>query len=353
MSLLTSDYVSDWYLCRLKKPYNPFGEKDSFYLLKSITNNTSLSAQPVDLIQGEAGTLVINQQEQKEITTISSEALVLKNASGVNNVDTNTENYFDVIDLLKYDYYELLRHFFLTPEDLFIQQSDLQSLGITLAQFGEAINNTNLLSSASISLGDNVSVSLTYQTRYDNKFEIVYAEELSAAPAKMDFIGRIARNYDCRFYIDGQNYRIKSGSININVSYSELWIANTYSKLPFYSPQKYTVSGSIEIIGKHNEYNSLVSEGNCSILVGDRYIELGQASIKNNYERSLTANNAPTTVKIDFQVYARLGAGLDSIRWSQYYIEKLNNPNSKLYDNISKLDILTILKNLTNWENNP
>ncbi len=353
MSLLTSDYVSDWYLARLKKPYNPFGNKDSYYLLKSITNNTSLSAQPADLIQGEAGTLVIDQQEQKEITTISSEALILNNSSGVNNVDTNTENYFDVIDLFKYDYYELLKHFFLTPEDLFIQQSDLQTLGITLSQFGEAIDNTNLLSSASINMGDTVNVSLTYQTRYDNKFEIVYVEDFYASPAKMDFIGRVARNYDCRFYIDGQDYRIKSGSISVNVSYSELWLANTYTKLPFYSPQKYTVSGSIELIGKHYEYNSLVSEGNCSILIGDRYIELGQANIKNNYERSLTASNAPTTVKIDFQVYARLGAGLDSVRWAQYYIDKLNNPTSKLYDNISKLDILNILNNLTNWENKP
>lgn len=352
MSLLTSDYVADWYLLR-SKINSPLSEEDDYYLVKSINNTTSISTDQLDLIQGDAGVLVIDQKEQKEKTSISGDALILKNSSGVNNVETNSIKYYDIIDLMKYDYYKILQHLFLTPEDLFIKQSNFQTLGITLAQFGEAINNTNLLSSAQINLGDTVSVTLNYETRYDNKFDIVLANETYYPRANFDFIGRIARNFDCRFYIDGQQYRIKSGSINISIGYQELWIANTYTKLPFYSPQKHSVTGSLEIIALHNEIESMKSEGNCSVLIGDRYIELGQASVKNNYTRSLQAGSSPTTVSVEFQAYARLGAGLDSVRWSQYYLNILNNSDRVLYDNITKLNILNFLKDPSFWVNKP
>lgn len=354
MSLLTSDYVADWYLLKHKKPFTSLTDTDEFYLLKSITNNTSIAAIPIDLIQGEAGVLVIDQQQHRDVTTISSEALILNNSSGVNNVETNIKKYYDIIDLLKKDYYALLMHFFLTPEDLFIKNSNTQLLGIALSEFGEAIKNYNLLSSADISLGEIISANLTYQTRYDKKFEVIFADELKDDPGEHDFIARIARNYDCRFYIDGTNYLIKSGSINISIDYQELWFANSFSKLPFYSPQKHSVSGTMEIIAVHDDIQSIKTSGNCSVLIGNRYIELGQASIKTNYQRSLQASNAPTTITINFQAYARLGAGLDDIRWTTYFINALNNPNKQLYDGLTLQDIINnFLKNPDYWVDKP
>lgn len=326
MSLLTSDYIGSWYFLKKK------GASTPYYLLQSVTNTTSHTTQPIDLIQGEAGVLVINQGEQTEKTNIASPALILKNASGVNNVETNTIDYKDVIDLLLEDYYKLLQFFFLSPEDLFIsdkfnknQNGELEYFGILLSNFGAGLKNSNLLSSAQITIGDKISCTLDYETRYDKKFDIIYAESESAPELlPSDFIAREARNFDCRYYIDGNAYRIKSGSININIEYKQLYLANTYYKQPFFSPQKHTVTGSLEIIAPHASYNTIPVEANCSVLIGDRYIELGQASIKSQYTRKVASSPEAHTISINFSGYSRLGAGIDSTRWNTYYINLLN-----------------------------
>lgn len=348
MSLLTSDYIGSWYFVKKKNSDSPY------YLLKSISNDTTFGIDAVDLIQGDAGVLVIDQKEQREKTTLSGNALILKNASGVNNVETNTISYKDIIDLLIEDYYKLLQFFFLSPEDLFIsdkftnnQNGQLEYFGILLSNLGIAPNNTNLLSNASIQLGESITASLNYETRYDKKFDIVYAgseDPLKVPPGILDadFIAREARNYDCRYYIDGNEYRIKSGSITINIGYKELFLANTYNRLPFYSPQKHSVTGELEIIAPHTSYNSIPVEANCSVLIGDRYIELGQASIKSSYKRSLQSGGEASTITVNFTAYARLGAGIDSTRWNSYYIDLLNKFVESRSNPLSKTDL--------NWE---
>lgn len=341
MSLLTSDYISSWYF--IKRNNNTGQSGEVYYLLKSITNTSTTNASPKDLIQGEAGTLVIDQTGQTEKTDIQSDALILNNADSVNNVDTLTKTYQDVIDLFLYDYYLLLSFFFLTPEDI-NNTADLDWFNKLLEQFNLTINNKNLLTSASINVGTNVTCNLSYLTRYDHKFDIVYNELTTENYLPYDFIARTARNYDCRFFIDGNQYKIKDGSVNININYKDIYIANTKSKLPFYSPQSYSVSGSITILAKHDEFNFVGNEGNCSLLIGDRYIELGQGSIKTNYTRSLNADNSATTVTINFTGYARLGAGIDSVRWNTYYLQLLQ----LIKDNNSN-DYLTILNQLNTW----
>lgn len=336
MSLLTSDYISGWYFAKK----NQTGS-DIYYLLQDISNSTTYESDSKNLIQGEAGVLVIDNNAQREITTISSEALILKNSSGENNVDTLTKIYGDVIDLFIDDYHKLLNFFFLTTEDLFIKKG-AQTIGFLLDLLDLNIDNKNLLSSATINIGETIKATLVYQTRYTNKFSLVYAANASGTPEDFDFIARTAKNYDCRFMIDGNNYRIVSGTINVNIGYKEVFLANSYYRLPFYSPQSHSVEGDFEIIAKHDEFNFISEEGNCSILIGDRYIELGQASVKTSYKRGLNSAQNPTTINVNFKAYGRLGAGIDDARWTNYFINLLmNRPGSE--KNVNK--ILDELKN--------
>ena len=336
MSLLTSDYISGWYFAKK----NQTGS-DIYYLLQNISNTTTYESETQNLIQGEAGVLVINNNGQREVTTINSEALILDNASGNNNVTTLTKIYGDVIDLFIDDYHKLLNFFFLSSEDLFIKKgADL--IGFLLDTLQLNIDNKNLLSSANIAIGDIINCTLTYQTRYTNKFSLVYALDAGGTPEDFDFIARTAKNYDCRFMIDGNNYKIVSGNVNVNIGYKEVFLANSYYRQPFYNPQSHNVEGEFEIIAKHNEFNFISEEGNCSILIGDRYIELGQASVKTSYTRGLNSAQNPTTVKVNFKAYGRLGAGIDDVRWTNYFINLLmNRPGSE--KNVNK--ILDELKN--------
>ena len=341
MSLLTSDYVASWYF--VKRNNNTGQSGDVYYLLKDIKNTTTVNSSEKDLIQGESGILVIDQNGQREQTSINSEALILNNENGVNNVDTLTKNYKDVIDLLLEDYHLLLSFFFLTPEDI-NNTGDLDWFNKFLEQFNLTINNKNLLTSASINIGTNVSCSLEYLTRYDHKFDFVYDTLTLNNYIPYDFIARTARNYDCRFFIDGNEYKIKNGSINISIGYKELFIANTKSKYPFYSPQSYKVSGSFTIIAKHNQFNFIGNEGNCSLLIGDRYLELGQGSLKTSYNRSLNADESSTSITINFTGYARLGAGVNSTIWNTYYLTLLQS-----IKDVNNLGMLEILQQLNSW----
>ena len=341
MSLLTSDYVASWYF--VKRNNNTGQSGDVYYLLKDIKNTTTVNSSEKDLIQGESGILVIDQNGQREQTSINSEALILNNENGVNNVDTLTKNYKDVIDLLLEDYHLLLSFFFLTPEDI-NNTGDLDWFNKFLEQFNLTINNKNLLTSASINIGTNVSCSLEYLTRYDHKFDFVYDTLTLNNYIPYDFIARTARNYDCRFFIDGNQYKIKNGSININIGYKELFIANTKSKYPFYSPQSYKVSGSFTIISKHNQFNFIGNEGNCSLLIGDRYLELGQGSLKTSYTRALNADENSTSIIVNFTGYARLGAGVNSTIWNTYYLTLLQS-----IKDVNNLGMLEILQQLNSW----
>lgn len=327
MSLLTSDYIGSWYFARDKDNNN------TFYLFNSITNNTSIGVEAKKLIQGDAGVLVIDETDKREKTSLSGEVLILKNSNGNNNVESNSVVYKDSFDLLLQDYYKLLRFFFLSSEDLFYKlNSDYinQNYGNILGELGLALNNKDLLSSASLTLGENINCTLNYETLYTNKFDFVYAgsddkTNLPPSITSSDYIGRQARNYDCRFYIEkDKDYKIKSGSLTISIKYVELFLANSYSRLPFYSPQGHSVTGKLEIIAPHTTNYSIPKEANISLLVGDRYLELGQASVKSLYERKLTTGGEPSTISIDFTAYSRLGAGLDNTRWNTYYLNLLN-----------------------------
>jgi hypothetical protein len=323
MSLITSDFIGSWYFLK-----TDLGDLTNAYILaNSVTNNSEFSTQARDFIQGEAGVLVIDQLGQKEKCTVSGNALIINNV----NDSVNHKSYFDVVDLLLDDYYTLLNFLFITVEDIF-NSNNLDLYQQLLNKLGLTISNKNLLSSATINIGQHISCTLNYNTRYDSKFTIDYNNLTSGQQAaNYDFIAREAKNYDCRFYLDGNEYSIKSGSININIGYSEVYIGNTLNKLPFYSPQSHSVSGSIEILAPHTSYQSLPVSGNISLLIGDRYIELGQASIKSNYTRKIEAGQSVSTISINFVAYARLGAGISPARWDNYLRYRLNRTQLAVY----------------------
>jgi hypothetical protein len=337
MAIIDSRYVGSWYFLKTALT-NVSGT--SYILANSVSNNSDLTTAPKELIQGEAGTLVIDQLGRKETSTVSGDALIIKNASNNYLVDTTTVTYKDVFDLLIDDYYLLLNFFFYSVEDIY-NVDDLAWLQYILTQLGLTITNKNLLKSATINIGSNISCTLNYNCRYDTKFTIDLPVTNNNAE---DFIARTAKNYDVRFMIDGNNYYIKSGTINISVGYSEVYLANTGYQYPFFSPQTHSVTGSFEIYSTHDSYETIPVEGNISLLVGDRYLELGQASIKSNYTRKIDSNQSASTVNISFTAFARLGAGISPTRWA-YYLANLN-PSSIF-------NIYTYLTNYLNTSNTP
>jgi hypothetical protein len=108
------------------------------------------------------------------------------------------------------------------------------------------------------------------------------------------------------------------------MSHKQVYIANTKNSVPFYSPQGYKVTGSITVLVKNFDFENIPTYGNISLLVGDRYLELGQASIKSEYNRKLNASESASTMTIQFTGYARLGAGINNSTWLTYFQSKLD-----------------------------
>jgi len=182
----------------------------------------------------------------------------------------------------------------------------------------------NLLTSASLQIGSTIRCSLNYNAYYDQIFELIQFAD--AFPSNYDFLARVAKNYDCRFYatqgynnFDSYNnfssgydqiLKVLSGSININVNYSKMYLAGTESEYPIYSPQGYEVSGSITIPARswnqlRDLFNSkVVTYTNFSLLVGTRYLRLGQAVIED--KMNLTMGDNLMTAEISFKGYGRL-----------------------------------------------
>ena len=338
MSILTSDHVGGWYLLR-KKAANVFDQTTQpYFLLGDLSNTTTISARPVELIQGEAGIIVIDNNGSENKLSLSGPPIIINTLPGANLL------YKDILDLLIEDYYGLLSFYFLPMTDInnsanqIYYDALMNSLGLNVA-------SPNLLESASITISETPSINLTYNCKYDQKFQVQYNNVAQNVYGASDFIARTAKNYDCRFYIDSnqqnslqkpdvykREYKIKSGSISINIGYAKNHFANVRTQFPFYSPQSHSVSGSIEIIAPYDSYDTIPTSGNCSLLIGNRYLELGQASIKSSYKRKINASQNVSTIEISFTAYARIGAGVDSTRWNYYYNNILLRNTSATFD---------------------
>ena len=303
MAIYTSDHIGKWYWLR-------YG--NNIVLAEEFSTEISRAVSNKQLIQGDAGVHVMSVNGKTMTSTLSSDVLIeIPQAkynlnSSVPNVITPPYNpgYRDVLDLLITDF-ALIRANLYNPDYWLMRPK-------------------NLLTSASLQIGSTIRCSLNYNAYYDQIFELIQFAD--AFPSNYDFLARVAKNYDCRFYatqgynnFDSYNnfssgydqiLKVLSGSININVNYSKMYLAGTESEYPIYSPQGYEVSGSITIPARswnqlRDLFNSkVVSYTNFSLLVGTRYLRLGQAVIEDKMNLSMGDNLM--TAEISFKGYGRL-----------------------------------------------
>ena len=150
MSILTSDHVGGWYLLR-KKAANVFDQTTQpYFLLGDLNNTTTISARPVDLIQGEAGIIVIDNNGSENKLNLTGPPIIINTLPGANLL------YKDILDLLIEDYYGLLSFYFLPMTD--INNSANQSYYDALMNsLGLNVASPNLLESANITISESPS----------------------------------------------------------------------------------------------------------------------------------------------------------------------------------------------------
>lgn len=290
MAIYTSDHIGKWYWLRYD---------NNIVLAEEFSSELSRSVSNKSLIQGDAGVHVMSVNGKTMTSSLSSDVLIeIPQAKyNINNsvpsVITPPFNpaYKDVLDLL-IDDFALIRANLYNPNFWFMRPK-------------------NLLTSASLQIGSTIRCSLNYNAYYDQIFELIQFADVF--PSNYDFLARVAKNYDCRFYATNENdqiLKVLSGSINININYSKMYLAGTESEYPIYSPQGYEVSGSITIPARNwnqlrDLFNSkVVTFTNFSLLVGTRYLRLGQAVIED--KMNLTMGDNLMTAEISFKGYGRL-----------------------------------------------
>ena len=290
MAIYTSDHIGKWYWLK-------YG--NNIVLTEEFTSEISRAVSNKQLIQGDAGVHVMSVNGKTMTSTLSSDVLIeipqakynLNNSVPSVVIPPYNPGYKDVLDLL-IDDFALIRANLYNPDYWYMRPK-------------------NLLASASLQIGNTVRCSLNYNAYYDQIFELI--QFVDAFPSNYDFLARVAKNYDCRFYAtDGNDQILKvlSGSISININYSKMYLAGTESEYPIYSPQGYEVSGTITVPARNwnllrDLFNSkVVSYTNFSLLVGTRYLRLGQAVIEDKMNLSMGDNLM--TAEISFKGYGRL-----------------------------------------------
>jgi len=295
MAIYTSDHIGKWYWLKYD---------NNIVLAEEFTSELSRAVSNKQLIQGDAGVHVMSVNGKTMTSTLSSDVLIeipqakynLNNPVPSVVIPPFNPGYKDVLDLL-IDDFALIRANLYNPDYWYMRPK-------------------NLLTSASLQIGNTIRCTLNYNAYYDQIFEPI--QFVDAFPSNYDFLARVAKNYDCRFYAtqdefhqgNDQILKVLSGSINININYSKMYLAGTESEYPIYSPQGYEVSGSITIPARNwnqlrDLFNSkVVSLTNFSLLVGTRYLRLGQAVIEDKMNLSMGDNLM--TAEISFKGYGRL-----------------------------------------------
>ena len=288
--IYTSDYVGKWYWLKYD---------DKILLVENMSSELERATSAQKLIQGDSGPHVISFNGKTWNTSLSSLALIevttpkqTINSSKVVKVAAPFSSYYmDAFDLLINDFDQVRRFLF---------------------NGGASLLPKHLLTSASITIENDVRLQLSYNSSYDQKFqEIRYIN--ADPPATLDFLARAAKNYDCRFNVTANDaalsYKILSGSINITVSHTKSFLINLESEYPIYSPQGYQISGSFKIPANNWDEllsvfeNNDVTLSNFSLLVGSRYLRLGQASVQSSIKFN---NESFRTAEINFVGYARI-----------------------------------------------
>jgi hypothetical protein len=288
MAIYTSTYLGKWHWLKYD---------NEIILVEEFTSDVTRDVSAKSLIQGSAGVHVMSVNGVTETCSMSSDVLIrvpqpkyILNSGAPNIVIPPLgPGYRDILDMLISD-------FEIVKSNLYTQSF---------------IRTRNLLTSASIQIGSNIRCTLNYNCYFDQMFEqIEFAEYF---PQGFDFLARTAKNYDCRFYATNTNdevLKVLSGSININCNYQKVYLMNLESDYPLYSPQGYEVTGTIQIPTKdwyalRDLFKSkVITFVNFSLLIGDRYLRLGQTTIEDSMK--LTMGDNIMTAEISFKGFARI-----------------------------------------------
>jgi hypothetical protein len=289
MAIYTSDHIGKWYLL----DHSELG----YVLTETFNCKIDREVSALKLIQGNPGTVVFSNNGKSFRSSLSSDVLI-KQIAGKSYVNEFEPH----VTVKKPPFSEIYSDTF----DLLI--SDLQKIKDSMYDGSQKVLPKNALATATIQIGNTIKCNLEYNCKYDDIFNVTYVNQ---TPIE-DFLARTAKNYDCKFYVsndDNFETKILSGSIQINIQYTKFFMINYFTDTPIYSPQHYEISGNItipfkdadEVLQKFNTYPILPV--NLSILIGDRYLKIGQTSFQDGIDISFNENM--NTADISFKVYAR------------------------------------------------
>lgn len=307
MGIYTSTHIGKWHWLK----YDGYA-----ILTEQFSSQIQRAVQPKKLLMGDGGTHVISHNGIENTVSLQSSVL-LRNSlrdsfKGPNNNDgqlhiveapmQSSYLYRDVFDLLITDF-ERIRAFIITFNPY------------NNRTYGTGMGSRNLLTSATINISNGVTCSLNYNCLFDQFVEIQFADVF---PTNYDFLARTAKNYDCKFFVTDDpttSYKILSADINISVNYSKIYLINQESEYPLYGPETYDVSGTLKIPAQNwytirnffnatNNRQMIAKKVNFSILVGTRYLRLGQVLVEDKVEFSMS--DGLMTATISFKGFARL-----------------------------------------------
>ena len=303
MAIYTSNHIGKWHWLKY----------DGYVVLaQDFSSQVQRDIQPKKLIMGDGGTHVMGFNGIENTVTISSDILL-------RNSFRDTYKYPNINDSQLHISEAPMQSTYLyrDPFDLLITDFDKIKAFIFLfnpynnVTYPTGLSSRNLLTSASINISNNIRCNLNYNWLYNQFVSIQYADYF---PPNYDFIARTAKNYDCKFFVTDDpttTYKVLSADINISVNYSKIYILNQESEYPLYGPNGYDVSGSIKTPAKNwyalqymFDNTNAPKTTNFSLLVGNRYLRLGQVLVEDKIEFSMS--EGLMTATISFKGYARL-----------------------------------------------
>jgi hypothetical protein len=319
MPIIPANYINSWYKVQDKlPPYN-------FYVLRSVSSTLNQTVDRKDYIQGDAGTHVMSIRDAVWNTTINSPVLIIE------QLDRSSYDFLDSFDLFLQTFYKLRTYFKEVTEQTETEtESDIY------------LTTGDLLSKASISISDSIDVTLTYLNNFDQMFEFLLPgqnfvkntegsqyQQSSNNPylTTIDYLSRLAKFYDVKFYIPEDNieFIVKSGNINVTVDYAKMFFINSNTSQPFYKPKGYSINGEVDLIIPTDIWTSIIKPAindlnrtlpgqnfmqlikekvNCSIGIADgRMFKVGLVNATSEFNLVMDSGSLPT-LKVKFETYA-------------------------------------------------
>jgi hypothetical protein len=303
MAIYTSNHIGKWHWLKY----------DGYVVLaQDFSSQVQRDIQPKKLIMGDGGTHVMGFNGIENTVTISSDILLRNSFRDTSKYPNINDSQLHISEAPMQSTY-----LYRDPFDLLITDFDKIKAFIFLfnpynnVTYSTGLSSRNLLTSASINISNNIRCNLNYNCLYNQFVSIQYADYF---PPNYDFIARTAKNYDCKFFVTDDpttTYKVLSADINISVNYSKIYILNQESEYPLYGPNGYDVSGSIKTPAKNwyalqymFDNTNAPKTTNFSLLVGNRYLRLGQVLVEDKIEFSMS--EGLMTATISFKGYARL-----------------------------------------------